>query len=225
MKPFRLLSLLLFPLCLGAQATQPRFVVGPELGADFRKYSPVINRNSNYTFGLSVEYPVGKFSLGTAFLYKEYGAHDYREYTGETYQELKEEEWVTYHNYYERHVRLNYYSVPFRLQYRLPCNCVYVQAGVMADFANFAAQSGGEEVFRTTEDPQTFDFNHREGLKPLNFTYELAVGFKLHFNDKWRMYMRPTYRIMNQPSRQNSTEWADRYQSLHMAFGVQRAFF
>ncbi|MCB0583550.1 MAG: hypothetical protein KDD10_29995, partial [Phaeodactylibacter sp.] len=99
------------------------------------------------------------------------------------------------------------------------------QAGIMADFANFAARSGGEDVFRTIEDPQTFDFNHREGLKPLNFTYELAVGFKMHFNDKWRMYMRPTLRIMNQPSRQNSTEWADNYRSLHMAFGVQRAFF
>ena len=222
---FLLFSLLLLPLCLGAQELQPRFIAGPELGADFRKISPVINNNSNYTFGISLEYPVHKFSLGTALLYKEYGWQQYREYTGETYQEVVKEELVTFHNYNERNVKLNYYSIPLRLQYRLPCNCVYVQAGIMADFANFGSEGNEEGVFRTVEDPQTFDFNHRTGLKPLNLTYELAVGFKLHFNEKWRMYMRPTYRIMSQPSRQGSTEWASNYRSLHMAFGVQRAFF
>lgn len=161
----------------------------------------------------------------TGLLYKEYGWHQYREYTGETYQELVKEELVTFHNYKERQVKLNYYSISFRLLYRLPCNCVYFQAGIMADFTNFGSDASEEGTFRTREGPETFNFNRTEGLKPLNLTYELAVGFKLHFNEKWRMYMRPTYRIMSQPSRQGSIEWAGSYRSLHMAFGLQRAFF
>ena len=225
MKLLKLTMLLLLPAFGWAQEAQPRFVIGTELGADFRKFDPAISRSLNYTAGLTLEYPMGKFSLATGLLYKDYGWQEYWEYTEETSQEVIQEKLYTFYHINDLTSRLAYYSIPLRLQYRLPCNCVYMQAGVHADIASFGEEIHQQYVFRTYMEPETFDFTREENLKPVNFTFELAVGFKLHFNEHWRMFMRPTYRILAAPAKSGSPIWNSQYHQLHMAFGVQRGFF
>jgi hypothetical protein len=129
----------------------------------------------------------------------------------------------TFHHFDEQFFELRYYSIPMRVQYRLPCNCVYLQAGVHADIAEFGEKTPRDHQFRTTELPEDFHFDRDEDLSPLNITFELAIGFKMHFNNRLRMFMRPTYRYMTRPARKNSTLLNTSYQQLHIAFGIQRA--
>lgn len=219
------MALLLLPAFGRAQEAQPRFVLGAETGVDFRKFDPAVSRSVNYTAGLTLEYPLHRFSLATGLLYKDYGWQDYWAFTGETSQEVVKEETYTLYHIRDLRSRLAYYSVPMRLQYRLPCNCVYVQLGIHADIASFGPETHLQYQFRAYQEPSSFHFTRALYLKPVNLTYELAVGFKLHFNEHWRMFMRPTYRILSPPARSGSPVLNSYYHQLHMAFGIQRGFF
>lgn len=225
MKLLKLTALLLLPAFGWAQEAQPRFVIGTEAGADFRKFNPALSRALNYTAGLTLEYPLGQFSLSTGLLYKDYGRQEFWEFAGESFQLTVEE--ITYTLYPTEGLisRLTYLSAPFRAQYRLPCNCIYLQAGIHADFTRFGEEAKREQLPKTYDELQTLDFARKGDIKPLNFTYELAVGFKLHFNDHWRMFMRPTYRILAPPARSGSPALNSHYHQLHLAFGLQRGFF
>lgn len=223
MRQLFILSLILFSSITYAQEVPPNIIIGTEIGIDVHKFEPILSRNAQITAGVTFEYPIGKFSLGSGFLYKTYGSIYSRESNGITSQEVKDEELITYHHFDEQFFELRYYSIPMRIQYRLPCNCVYLQAGIHADITEFGEKTPGDHRFRTTELPEAFHFNRDDALKPLNVTFELAIGFKMHFNDHLRMFMRPTYRYMTAPAKANSVLLNSSYQHFHLAFGIQRA--
>lgn len=223
MKIFQLLLLLLLSFYAVAQESQPLLIIGTEMGIDFRKFEPLMSQNPQYTAGVTMEYPYRKFSIGTGLIYKVYGAFNNQIYTGYSAEEVIDEEIYTFYYYEEERYDLEYYGIPLRLQYRLPCNCVYLQAGVHIDIANFTSIEEGSHQLRTIQEPADFHFDRDEALKRLNLSYELAIGFKLHFNDQLRMFMRPTYRIMASPTNKNSVQLNTSYRQLHMAFGLQYA--
>lgn len=223
MKIIQLLLMLLLSSYVVAQESQPLLIIGTEMGIDFRKFEPSMSRNLQYTVGITMEYPYQKFSIGTGLIYKVYGAFKNQIYTGYSAEEVIDEELYTFYYYEEENYDLKYYGVPLRLQYRLPCNCVYLQAGIHMDIADFTSTEKEDYQLRTIQEPADFHFDRDESIKRVNLSYELAIGFKLHFNDQLRMFMRPTYRVMASPANKNSVQLNTNYRQLHMAFGLQYA--
>ena len=223
----KLLSLLLLPLFLGAQEAQPHFVTGIEAGFDARSFHPYSKDGTSYTLGVSVEKPIGQWSVGSGLLLKRFGQQEtyaYRETReGQTPSDLP----ITHYIYEQYQYELSYLSIPLRVQYRLPCNCVYLQAGVHADMRT---NEGGPNypsgsTITTRHEPSNFNIGGDGSLRPFNYTFEFAVGFKMHLTPDWRLFFRPTYRITQQPAKLASPPTRTAFRQLNLALGVQRAFF
>ncbi len=221
MKTICLLSLSL--LCCYSMLAQPNealLVIGPEASLDFHNIGESYGRPPFSSLGIVVERPMGKFSLATGFVRKNYGTIRYKSFSGERHTEIVKEQKVTYYHYLDRRAELRYYSVPLRLQYRLPCNCVYVQAGLDVDFR---IDKGIASQANATPRAELVERSNVQRLKSTNLGAELALGVKLHESKQLRIFMRPAIYWMLDPARHVNAQKEQIYKRLKLTLGVQYA--
>ena len=207
--------LVLFALCIGIPmlsfAQDPLLESAPEVIEQPVKF--VIGLEGGYgvhqvegpgvaSIGLNLEMPFKRFSIGTGLVYKKMGSTKYMSYTGYSYDK-KENEGITTISEYDRHeVELDYLSIPLRLQVRLPCNCVYVQAGVEVDFL----KKDADRIYDTVQLEVAPDkYLEEDIVKDVNYSFVIGLGFKLHETNRLRIYMRPEYEFMMNPIKKSSS--------------------
>lgn len=192
-----LIVLFILPIYLIAQTEDkevPRFLLGVEASSIFSDLDYNYSKFNYFSYGVNVEKPIGQFSIGTALIKQRFGQNTFYEYADivklPENANSREEYGYKYTAY-----QLNFLTVPFRLQYRLPCNCVYVQAGVLATYKQLKKnneQSGGDEVVFLYSEP-TDDIYAPTDIASKSLGYELAFGMNFHLAPSLKMFSRFYY--------------------------------
>ena len=217
MKKVTLLFLAMLWLSCGfSQNEDIRWVIGIENGMIYSRLKNPVARHLNYSYGVNLERPTRKFSYGLGLLHTSYGRKDI---SGFAPLPSDSGEPTNQYLYQSKTVRHNYLTLSPRLQYRLPCNCVYLHVAYNVDFLAWS----NEEIHRE----RTFDLEsppEDEGeieMKSVNTGLEFGIGFKMHFNEQFRLFLRPTYGITRLPTRKPNRYYKGNSQYLRMAFGLQ----
>ena len=117
---------------LSAQKPFAKMVVGLEGSMDLQQYTDGIRVHPMPA--LQVEYPFHKFSVGLGISRKVYSQFGYQTFDGNISSWQIGENNATVFHYADKLIKPVYWSIPLRIQYRLPCNCVYVQGAASLDF-------------------------------------------------------------------------------------------
>lgn len=219
MKRLFCLPALLFALAVAAQQPFAKMVVGIEAGWNLIQYDNGVR--PRLMPGAQVEYPWKKFSFGIGLTHKNYRSLRYETATGETEAGLLGEKKVLFHRVESRTFQPEYWSVPLRVNYRFPCNCVYLHAAASVDFLATDPAGTIAQSYVTTQKP-TPEFRQEHALKSRLRTYEIGVGFKLHSSDYFRLVARPSYVWSENP--EIGGPGPAFLRSLRMTFGAQYAF-
>ena len=210
-------------LCLCAyisQAQKDLIILGLE--SSFNYYSSNDLREGAFTtlVGLSAEYPIGQFSFGSGILLVNYGTYDYEDYSGEFI--LSDEQGFQRKNYINDtyNARSMYVGIPVRVQYRLPCNCAYVQASVETDI--LASPFESQYVTSIADHSQAGEVDYSD-LKKTNARFCLALGFKIHKTEYSRIFMRPEYEYVLNPWTEYNDTLARDSHSFRITMGAQVA--
>lgn len=193
MKSLTFVFCLLTTVFLQAQSTEtiPRLLVGIEANAHLED---VTSRSNNLGFvgiGLSIEKPIGQFSIGTALIRQRFGPQTFRQFTGE----VKPNEGLGPDIYTFRYQQKNisFWNIPLRLQYRLPCNCVYVQAGLQTSISDLKGTPGDVPYTNPSffaPGPSPYALN---SISKISVGYEMAIGLNFHLSENWKLNSRLTY--------------------------------
>lgn len=211
-------------LCISAsliQAQENVLVLGMETSFSFFSQTDIREATFTTPVGVHIEYPFGQFSVGTGVLFVNYGTYSYGHYSGEYL--ITENDGFLRKNYinelYES--RSTYIGIPLRLQYRLPCNCVYFQASLETDILSSA--TGPSFKGTTLSYRQANDFNY-SALKKTNQRFCFGVGFKLHKTHFSRIYMRPEIEYVLNPWKTYNTDVANDTMAMKVTLGAQFGF-
>ncbi len=198
-----------------AEVTPIKFVVGLEGGYGVHN----IKGPGIQNVGLTVDIPYKKFSFGTGILFKDMGEQRYMTYNGYSYTKKEDGETITISEFERHKVDLSYISVPLRVQMRLPCNCVYVQASLEIDFL----KKGADQNYETIQmQGSTTDYMEENIVKDINYAFVVGVGFKLHESRRLRIFMRPEYEFMLSHIKDGTIyKKHDMLNRLKMSMGVQ----
>lgn len=215
------MGIILSNLSLDAQQSKFPIVVGVEYASTIYSINYIkLSDNFKYEIGVTSEFPFNQFSVGTGILFKSYGDEQSIFYTGESFEDIVKGNEKTFFNTYEVERSIQYITIPLRLQYRLPCNCVYVQAGVEANFLTQKSPTkiqGSDKA--TTRHPNTYE---SKSYKRKNVQFDFGIGFKLHQTEQLRIFMRPSYQILLTPYTADSNlKERPSIHALRMAFGFQ----
>ncbi|MBK7939099.1 MAG: hypothetical protein IPJ82_19380 [Lewinellaceae bacterium] len=204
---------------LSAQEPFAKMVIGLEAAMDLGHYSEGVELRRPFP-GLHVEYPFKKFSFGAGISRKVYPESRYKTFDRNISSVQVGASEVTVFQYTDKVFRPVYWSIPLRIQYRLPCNCVYVQGAASLDFFDTGAPEKVESTYWSSK-PPTRTWSRRQYFKSTLRTYELGIGFKLHSTDYFRLVARPSFVWSENPEIGNGPAYL---RSLRMSFGIQYAF-
>ena len=205
---------------LRAQEPLAKMVVGFETGIELLQSGDGIKPHPMP--GLHVEYPFHKFSFGVGITRKAYPEFRYYTFTGNISSVPVAENDVTVFEYADRLIKPVYWSIPIRINFRLPCNCVYIHAATSFDFFD-TGMAEKTEMEHWYSGAPTRTYSRRQFFKSKLQTYELGVGFKLHSSDYFRLVARPSYVWSENPAPDGKGVPAY-LGSLRMTFGIQYAF-
>lgn len=195
MKILAFICCLLTSGMLQAQSTTtiPRFLIGIEANTHFEDLKYRNNNLGLVGIGLQVEKPIGQFSVGTALIRQRFGPQTFREFAGEIVPEVPNAPSLYAYWYQEKHLAL--WNIPLRLQYRLPCNCVYVQAALQTSIHDLKKIEGKTREWNTNIPPPDLDISHYALYKvdKISVGYELAMGINFHLSTTWKTFSRITY--------------------------------
>jgi len=202
------------------EKSQPKLVFGIEGGLNYHHIKgKEMGGDFAHRYGISIEKPFGKFSVGTGFLWKDLGKSSYLEHTFKSEIRNIKEEALTFYEYRNHRVDMKYFSVPLRLQYRLPCNCMYVQGGVEVDFLKSEVDQVESTSF-TLREPIPED--RASTFKTINYSFVVGIGFKLHQSEHTRIFMRPEYEYVLNPTKNRVAIYNEKgYSRMRITFGLQ----
>ena len=204
---------------LHAQDPFAKMVVGLEGSMDLQQYTDGIRVHPMPA--LQVEYPFQKFSVGLGVSRKVYSQFGYQTFDGNISSWQIGENNATVFHYADKLIKPVYWSIPLRIQYRLPCNCVYVHGAASLDFLDAGVPEKVSSDYWSTS-PPTRTWSRRQFFKSSVRTYELGIGFKLHSSDYFRLVARPSFVWTENP--QTGSGAPAYLRSLRMTFGAQYAF-
>ena len=214
----QLIIILLAFFCFGTLSAQEpigKLVVGLEGGFETA-------RAQNFNYGIQAEVPWKQFSFGVGIGRKHMDWVKVERSDGILKPRvIGEKKSLVYEiEHYER--KAHYVSVPVKVNYRLPCNCVYIHAAAVVD----VLEGNFTEEFRYSyyQSPQPQEENPvvKVGMKNRAVHYELGMGFKIHANDYFRIIARPVL-VWNENLNPYSTD-ARYYNTVRMNLGIQYAF-
>ena len=142
-----------------------------------------------YGYGLQVEKPFGQFSIGAGLTKQNFSEHYFYTSTGE-YLPAEGGQRERFGYKYEVQT-INFMTVPLRLIYRLPCNCMYVQGGLLANFRQLEQIANNQETF-LLEAPESNTYAVSD-IKPFSLGYELAFGMNMHISRSLKMIGKVAY--------------------------------
>lgn len=179
-------------ILLQAQSSNPipRFLIGLETNAYFEDITYRKNNLGYVAIGLQIEKPIGQFSFGTALVNQRFGQQLFRQFTGEIIP--TENTNVDTYGYFFQNRKLSFWNIPLRLQFRLPCNCVYLQAGLQTSIRQLKTVEGGE-YWNSDYRPPSPDIYNLNSIRKISLGYELGIGLNFHLSDRWKMSNRLTY--------------------------------
>jgi hypothetical protein len=216
---FLTLSLVVSTICL-AQKNDAKFVIGIESSVIFHSIKNGFGSGWNYSYGLNFEYPIKKFSIGIGLLDTYYGKNYFKDFTGASFIYQYSGENYERYIFNNKEFRLNYLVISNRLNYRLPCNCIFFHAGYNIEILKNIPEKFIEDRTRdTSEEPYIFE--DEALIKKINTSIELGIGFKMHINEMLRIIMRQTYNIALLPSQNINKFYQDNYHYLKISFGLQ----
>ncbi len=221
MKPYLpLIVFLLMSTTILAQNENVKFVVGVESEFILQNSQSSIKKNGHYTYGVNLEYPINKFSLGVGLLHTIYEKNNYNDFTGDSFID---EDGYKQFSFYPKEFQLNYIVLSNRFMYRLPCNCVFFYAAYDLAFLGWITENKiVDQLYDTREQP--YDFEETANLKNINTSLGFGIGFKLHINKLLRIIMRPTYYIAQGPSKNVNRFYESAYRYFKVNFGLQLGF-
>jgi hypothetical protein len=219
-KTYLLLLFSAFAVFSLAQQPVGKMVVGLETGFDgayFNKgvYPRIIP-------SVQVEYPIGKFSVGVGLGKQLYRDYEFDYYTGQNEELIVNEEAVTRYYLEIKEFSMSYWTVPVKLNFRLPCNCVYLHGGVAFNFLDDHKPERSIGLAYQDETEPLSGLSREVLVKKRTTSYEVGVGFKLQINDYVRLVGRPSYVWSENPELLSATPYLG---SVRMTFGAQYAFF
>lgn len=226
MKIHLLLPFLLFSFFLQAQSTKdatPRWLIGSEALLYFENLDYSGSTFGNSAYGLSLEKPIGQFSVGTGIMQEQFGRHRVMEFTGDVAPAENSDQLL--YSYQVQYRKMRFWSVPVQAQYRLPCNCVYLQAAVVSNFLRddptLVENTYLEQRIETPDQP----FFSSSSIRKFSLGYRLGIGLNFHLSRTWKLYTRLIY---SQYSFSNDSH--QRYKSLGNSYlglnvGVQHAIY
>lgn len=189
-----LLSLLLFTpfTLLFAQADStnvPSVLVGLEANIHFMDVDFYQSDFRYYGYGLHVEKPIGQFSVGTGLIKQHFSAHRFYTSTGE-YRPAEGGQRERFGYNYEVQ-EVSFITIPLRLNYRLPCNCIHIQGGLLANFRELHQIANNQEAFLLSA-PESNTYAVSD-IKSLSLGYELAFGMNMHISSSLKMIGKVAY--------------------------------
>lgn len=206
-----------------AQEKQPKVVLGLEMGRILKSLTYYSGRFSispkngllPHNFHITADVPIGKISVGSGLSYYRFGTYENHGYLNNGEENS---------SYEFRSLNLAAWSVPLRIQYRLPCNCIYAQLTI----APLWMSQPNRQIRYTTniqemeDDPSIDPIQEVESIEPFNWLLEVGIGFKLHLVDKTRIYLKPSYsRILKNmlisPNYDNRESFISLYTGLQIA--------
>lgn len=202
-----------------AQEAFAKMVIGLEAGMDLQQFPDGSRSHPMPT--LQVEFPFHKFSAGIGITRKVYSKFRYQTFDGNISSIQIADDDITIFHYVDKLLKPVYWSIPVRLQYRLPCNCVYIQGAASLDFFDKRSPEkveSGYEHWSSTAPTRTW--SPAQFFKTSLRSYELGIGFKLHSSDYFRLIARPSFVWTENPE----TGGPAYLRSLRMTFGAQYAF-
>ncbi|WP_367388505.1 hypothetical protein [Lewinella sp. LCG006] len=195
MKTLSFICCLLTSLLLQAQSTIaiPRFLIGVEANTHFEDLKYRKNNLGLIGIGLHVEKPIGQFSVGTALIRQRFGPQTFRKFAGEIVPEAPNA--PSFYAYWYQEKQLAFWNIPLRLQYRLPCNCVYVQAALQTSIRDLKEIEGEIANWNTSIYPPGTGLSRHAlyNVNKISLGYEFAMGINFHLSTTWKMYSRLAY--------------------------------
>lgn len=189
--PLLISVLLLICFSIQAQNTTPRWLIGTEVQLYFEDLDYQRGTLGNYGYGVHIEKPIGRISIATGLQQQQFGWHWKREFTGE-FVPGEDDQADTYGYLFENH-KIAVWNVPVRLQFRLPCNCVYVQAAVVNSFLRAGPNFVRDSYINYLTQAPAEDFVVFQPVPKFSVGYELGMGLNFHLSDNWKLYSRLVY--------------------------------
>ena len=168
----------------------PSWLIGTEVQLYFADL-PEPRGTLGYGYGLHVEKPLGRWSLGTGIQQQQFGWHQSRQFNGEFVPGTGDDPDTYGYWFQDRKVAL--LNIPLRLQYRLPCNCVYLQAAVVNSFLRTGSAFLGDGYVNYLNQAPPEPFAAGQPLPTYSLGYELGVGLNFHLSQNWKLYTRLIY--------------------------------
>lgn len=193
-------------------------------------------RNSaigNFTWGVHVEKPVGRWSVGIGLLKGHFTPYEFDAYTDQLVvnENAKPGEPDSLNVLDHLYLDLKYVAVPVRLIYRLPCNCFYFTAGIQPGFAD--TQKEGEYSYtRYANTPQQQLASNISEIPagqiskhpdPFHLAYELGFGASMAFQPQWRFFVRGAYFILKDPFHDRQGLISEDLHQIRLSMGLQWA--
>ncbi|MEZ4918870.1 MAG: hypothetical protein R2792_07145 [Saprospiraceae bacterium] len=210
-----LILLVGLPGILNAQQPFAKFVIGLE--GTFNT-----QQAQEYTIGPQIEYPWKQFSAGIGISRKQFPWFKVES----TDYVLRPINWygekTLAYEINSEMKKASYWSVPVKINYRLPCNCVYVHAAAVFDFMNPNLKSKDAYTYYSEQPKNNEEVVTQRGYRKFLRNYEVGLGFKLHANDYFRLIARPVVSWNENPDPYSPNHRYDA--SIRMTLGVQYAF-
>ncbi|MEL7424278.1 MAG: hypothetical protein AAFN81_14860 [Bacteroidota bacterium] len=229
MKTYLLLCLLLLSYIYHIQAQNepvPRFLIGTEAQLHFADIEYPSGTLGNYGFGLHVEKPIGRMSLGVGILQQQFGWMITRQYTGKYNPPGPDDDGVGTYDYLIQERKTAFWNIPLRIQYRMPCNCVYLQGAIINSFLYTPPSYLRDDFINPMTDTPP-ESGALSGPARYSIGYELGIGLNFHLSDNWKLYTRLQYTqyTFGEDMRRMDPRRAFGNSYFGLNIGLQRAFY
>ena len=225
-------KLLAILLCMGtvfhciaqSEYNDAKFVMGIEVAKNYYTFSGNHRIPFDFVIGYNFEYPIRKFSYGFGLQWKNYGNVQYEEYTGNS--RLRRDsrgEWTPLYEYRNAFFQLNYIVLSNRLEYRLPCNCVFLHVGHNTELLGWRTEKLADAYVKETGF-EPYDLEEILDLRDLNMGIEFGIGFKAHLTEMTRITMRQNFVWNASPSKTINRFYDRNLDFLQVYFSIQRGF-
>lgn len=198
------------------------FVIGLEGSFSYHTFNSLRGGTPKVAYGVNVGYPIGKFSLGLGILRSHHGVSRYSEYTGQVISRMDYDgEQEDFYQYNYKSYDLQYTTVVNRIQFRLPCNCVFIEAGYKFSFLdkNTLIDSRPNETKRQPL-VASENIDPKKSISGLDF----GIGFNLFVSNSMRIVVKQTFGSSSTVVATKNHYKNSKNQFLSMTLGIQKGF-
>lgn len=213
-----------------SQVNDASLVVGLESSFTFLSHSTNLKPTFGHASGITIQKPIGQFSVGLGFLSKDYTSnYQHRVATGTTEirtshrignsNQLPDQ--VIYNKYRRADINPKYFSVAAKVFYRLDCNCVYLFSGFEMDFLRQNKVIGELSRWERITEESPEEINQAVNVKDKVYNFNIGMGFNFPINKQLRFMARPSL-VLSQKIISPRRSFRDKHPHyLNISFGIE----